>query len=155
MDYAHTYETDTFYPLSQAGILTLPKSIRNQINPRDKKGQSVRVTTNNKTGQLIAQIIKVRVANLEIYSPGTLFDWRISVNVEMKIEGDFRQLIEPGDVGKTKDPRNKDRLSYKHSQYQIDLTQVTEADVSVLRCSLDWFYVIGLSCMSGIEKARA
>ncbi|KAG7005631.1 hypothetical protein G7Y79_00018g044380 [Physcia stellaris] len=111
MDYAHTYETDTFYPLSQAGILTLPKSIRTQINPRDRLGQSVRVTTNNKTGQLIAQIIKVRVANLEIYSPGTLFDWRISVNVEMKIEGDFRQLIEPGD-------------------YQIDLTQVTEADAS-------------------------
>ena len=139
MDYAHTYETDTFYTLSQAGILTLPKSIRSQINPRDKKGQSVRVTTNNKTGQLIAQIIKVRVANLEIYSPGTLFDWRISVNVEMKIEGDFRQLIEPGDAGKTKAPRNKDRLSYKHSQYQIDLTQVTEADVSGLRCSLDSF----------------
>ena len=131
MDYAHTYECDTFYDLSQSGILTLPKSIRDQIDPRDRRArQKVRVTTNSKTGQPIAQIIKVRVADMDIYSPQTLFDWRISVNVEMKIEGDFRRLIEPGDAGRTSHDRNKDRLSYKHLQYQIDLTQVTSADVS-------------------------
>lgn len=137
MDYAHTYECDTFYDLSQSGILTLPKSIRDQIDPRDRRArQKVRVTTNSKTGQPIAQIIKVRVADMDIYSPQTLFDWRISVNVEMKIEGDFRRLIEPGDAGRTSHDRNKDRLSYKHLQYQIDLTQVTSADVSS-SCFLD------------------
>lgn len=133
LDYAHTYETDTFYELSQNGILSLPKSIRNQINPHNKRTQpKVRVTTNSKTGQPIAQIIKVRASDIEIYSPQTMFDWRVSVSVEMKIEGDFRQLIEVNDIGKSQHPRHKDRLGYKHLQYQIDLTQVTEADVSFL-----------------------
>ena len=133
MDYAHTYERDTFYDLSQKGILELPKSIRDHFGRAKPK---VRVTTNSKTGEAIAQIIKVRVADMDIYSPQTLFDWRISVNVEMKIEGDFRQLIEPGDAGRSNHDRNKDRLSYKHLQYQIDLTQVTPADVSS-SCFLD------------------
>ncbi|KAL8794398.1 MAG: hypothetical protein Q9195_003097 [Heterodermia aff. obscurata] len=131
MDYAHTYERDTFYNLAQSSILTLPKSIQDQIDPSNRRAkQKVRITTNSKTGQPIAQIIKVRVADMDVYSPQTLFDWRISVNVEMKIEGDFRRLIEPGDAGRTSYDRNKDRLSYKHSHYQIDLTQVTPTDAA-------------------------
>ena len=131
MKYKHTYECDTFYALSQQGRLHLPRSIQEHIDPRNGRTiPKVRVTTENKTGELIAQIIKTRVADMDIYSPRTLFDWRISVNLEMKIEGDLRQYIEPGDVGKSATDRSKDRLSYKHLQYQIDLTQVSPAIVS-------------------------
>ena len=131
MDYAHTYETDTFYMLSQNGILSLPTSVQKQFG-RNRMKQKIRVTKNSKTGQPIAQIIKVRVADVEIHSPNTLFDWRVSVNVEMHIDGDYQRLIEPGDHSHGDLPRSKDRLSYKHLQYQIDLTQVTKKDVSAL-----------------------
>lgn len=137
MNYKHTHERDAFYTLSQQGRLLLPKSIQDQIDPRNGRTiPKVRVTTDAKTGEPIAQIIKVRVADMDIFSPATLFDWRISVNLEMKIEGDFRRYVEPGDVGKGNADRSKDRLSYKHLQYQIDLTQVSPANVSPL-CDLN------------------
>ena len=137
LNYYHTYERDAFYTLSQNGRLLLPKSIQDQIDPRNGRTiPKVRVTTDVKSGEPIAQIIKVRVADMDIYSPATLFDWRISVNLEMKIEGDFRRYVEPGDVGKGNADRSKDRLSYKHLQYQIDLTQVSPANVSPCHLSI-------------------
>ena len=131
MDYVHTYEIDTFYDMSQSGALNLPKSIRSQIDPRNPRTiPKVRVTHNRKTGEEIAKIVKARVADIDIYSPRTAFDWRVSVNVEMRINGDLKDLIEPGTTGKRGADRNKDRMSYRHLAYQIDLTQVTGTDVS-------------------------
>ena len=43
----------------------------------------------------------------------------------------MKELVEP--AGQEKGgTRNKDRMSYSHQAYQIDLTQVTPADVRVL-----------------------
>ena len=135
MSYKHTYETDTFYEISQAGALQLPRSIASgvQYNPRAVNKSKVRITTDQKTGKEIAKIIKARVADIDIYSPRTAFDWRISVNVEMNFDGDMRGLVETDRKDGKKADRNKDRMSYKHLAYQIDLTQVTPAEVSSTR----------------------
>lgn len=131
MAYVHTYENDTFYDMSQNGALSLPASIRKQIDPRNPRTiPKIRVTHNKKTGEEIAKIIKARVADIDVYSPRTAFDWRVSVNVEMRIEGDLRELIEPGATGRKGADRNKDRMSYRHLAYQIDLTQVTSPEAA-------------------------
>ncbi|KAI9682092.1 MAG: mRNA-capping enzyme subunit beta [Caeruleum heppii] len=122
MDYVHTRERDRFYELPNDALATLPLSIRPYLNQRHKV--KVRVTTDQKTGQLLAKIVKVRIADMDIYSPRTAFDWRISVNLEMSYAGEVDGLIEVLEGGKKPD-RSKDRMSYRHLAYQIDLTQVT------------------------------
>lgn len=72
----------------------------------------------NKEGKVIKKIIKARISDLNIYSPMTEFDWRISVNVEMPWDGDHQGLRAQGAE------RVKDRMSYRHLVYQIDLTDV-------------------------------
>jgi len=129
MDYIHKRECDTFYELSQAGILNLPSSIRAQMNPRHNRAK-VRITTDQKTGEVKAKIVKVRVADIDVFSPFTAFDWRVSVNLEMNFEGDMRDLVEQASLEGKGPDRNKDRVSYKHLYYTIDLTQVTPTDVS-------------------------
>ena len=131
MDYKHTRETDTFYELTQAGALALPQSIASglNINPRHANKSKVRITTDQKTGEVLAKIIKARVADIDIYSPRTVFDWRVSVNVEMDYKGETTDLVEPQTRDGKQADRNKDRMSYKHLAYQIDLTQVTPAEV--------------------------
>lgn len=132
MDYKHTREIDTFYELTQAGALALPQSIASglNINPRHANKSKVRITTDQKTGKVLAKIIKARVADIDIYSPMTLFDWRISVNVEMDYKGEMTDLVEPQTRDGKQADRNKDRMSYKHLAYQIDLTQVTPAEAT-------------------------
>lgn len=129
MSYVHTFGSDSFYEVSQSGVLSLPASITAQLNRSHPKAK-VRVTTDKKTGKEIARIIKVRVADLDVYSPCTAFDWRVSVNVEMNVDGDLRSRIEPSSMDAKRPDRNKDRMSYKHLAYQIDLTQVTPSEVS-------------------------
>ena len=43
----------------------------------------------------------------------------------MKYDGDIEDIIAAG-IGERIPDRNKDRLSYTQSHYQIDLTQVTQ-----------------------------
>lgn len=129
MSYVHTHESDTFYELSQAGILSLPQSILQTINSRHSKAK-VRITTDQKTGNTLAKIVKVRLADLDVYSPGTEFDYRISINLEKNLEGNWHELVEPMARNVRRSDRNKDRVSYKHLAYQIDLTQVISPEVS-------------------------
>lgn len=126
--YAHRRERDRFYELPQSLHNTLPACIRNVLNPRH--AIKVRVTHDQKTGQLLAKIIKARVADLDLYIPRCPLDCRISVNLEMRYDGDVDSLIQSADSPRMPD-RNKDRLSYTQSHYQIDLTQVTIADVCI------------------------
>lgn len=126
MVYKHTKEIDTFYELSQNGLLALPASLN--VNPRSKV--KVRITHDQKTGKELAKIVKTRLADIDVYSPNTEVDWRVSVNVEMGFRGDMKDLIEPEKKGGRAADRSKDRVSYKHQAYQIDLTQVSPADVS-------------------------
>jgi len=92
--------------------------------------QKIRVTTNAQ-GKVLATITKENMGHLNIYSPRTAFDWRVSINNERK--GISRSLrvhtnrilvVLPQGV-ELKSERWKDRLTYIHQHCQIDLTQVT------------------------------
>ncbi|KAL8714562.1 MAG: hypothetical protein Q9220_001510 [cf. Caloplaca sp. 1 TL-2023] len=129
LTYVHKRETDTFYELSPNAMNTLPPSIQAYLDRRNKP--KVRITTDQVSGQVTAKIIKVRVSDIEVYSPQTLFDWRVSVSLEVNYEGDLRDLVESSEAkGQKRPDRNKDRVSYRHSHYQIDLTQVKPAEAT-------------------------
>lgn len=128
--YAHKKEIDRFYELTENGIFNLPPLIRKHMHPKHKP--RVRITTDTKTGKEIARIIKIRIVDLDVHSPRTVFDWRISVNLEANFIGDPADLVDPATgrgprVGNVSD-RFKDRVSYRHLAYQIDLTQVKSAE---------------------------
>lgn len=104
----------------------------------------VRVTTDQKTGRVMNKIVKARIADCNVYSPMTCFDWRISVNMEMPWAGDIDGLVAMpgadvggggmnGGAGGGEGVRMKDRMSYKHLAYQIDLTQVTDVSFVLFR----------------------
>ncbi|KAF8334707.1 CYTH-like domain-containing protein [Cantharellus anzutake] len=95
--YSHTKVIDSFYKSS---------------HPSSK----IRVTTDEKTGAVKECIIKSRVADLNIYSPKWKVDWRISVNTEIPVA---KPMGEPLFF------RRKDRITYTHQAFQVDLTQVT------------------------------
>ncbi|KAL3485611.1 CYTH-like domain-containing protein [Aspergillus germanicus] len=124
LSYAHKKERDTFYEVSPSD---LPPIIRQNLNPRHKP--RVRVTIDQRTGEILAKIVKCRVADLDIHSPRTCVDWRVSVNLEMNYDGDISHLS-PADTGRGASDRNKDRMSYRHLAYQIDLTQVARSEPS-------------------------
>jgi polynucleotide 5'-triphosphatase len=58
--------------------------------------------------------------------PKSPLDCRISISLEMQYDGDMQELMN-SQVEERSPDRNKDRLSYTQSVYQIDLTQVTQA----------------------------
>ena len=127
--FKHIRETDTFFELSQEGIHYLPPTVRQHLQLR-RHTPRVRVTTDNTTGRVTSRIIKSRIVDMDVYSPRTDFDYRISVNVESPFTGEDRHLIPVSahTSGGRADFRQKDRMSYRHQEYQIDLTQVTKSD---------------------------
>lgn len=125
LDYTHLYLVDSFYPSPD------PSS-----GPDDK----IRVTRDERTGEVKECVKKIRLGDLNIYCPKRVADWRISVNVE--IPGDFIDIprrplpmltrgIVPHPVGSATHTRRKDRMSYLHEEFNIDLTQVTSTHGSV------------------------
>jgi hypothetical protein len=122
IQYLHRKETDKFYDLPQAMLDSLPAIIRERVNPRQVK---IRVSYDQKTNNILAKIIKARIADLSIHNPQSDLDCRISVNFEMRFDGDVEEIIAAG-VGERHPDRGKDRLSYTQGPYQIDLTQVTQ-----------------------------
>ncbi|ORY96798.1 CYTH-like domain-containing protein [Syncephalastrum racemosum] len=99
--YKHTRETDRFYAI---------QGTRNKW----------RVTTDQQTGAIVPNGIveKVRVADLNVFSPKSPLDYRISINIEIPREKPTSEPVYE---------RNKDRLSYKHGGFTFDLTQVKGA----------------------------
>lgn len=146
--YRHRYERDSFAALSPEGMAVLPPPARQELE-RDHnmhKSLSLRTTVDTDPklqGQnpVIARILKIRLADLDIFCPTDPFDVRISVNIEIDFHG--RDDIDPAilslrpdedDGGRrngikqeaeVRPDRMKDRLSYKHMAYSIDLTQVS------------------------------
>ncbi|KAI1794765.1 mRNA triphosphatase CET1 [Ganoderma leucocontextum] len=82
----------------------------------DRGREKIRVTRDEKTAEVRACMRKVRLGDLNIYCPKRLVDWRISVNMEIPV---------PPPLGTPTHTRRKDRLSYSHQEFAIDLTQVT------------------------------
>lgn len=125
MDYVHLHERDSFFELPPEKSHALPATMRAAMNPRHRA--RVRVTTDQKSGKVLSKIVKTRIADLNVYSPKTAFDWRVSVNMEMPYSGKMDGLQPVAAAGEGY--RSKDRLSYRHLAYQIDLTQVTDVSL--------------------------
>ncbi|KAL9084002.1 MAG: hypothetical protein Q9165_008278 [Trypethelium subeluteriae] len=119
--YEHKRERDSFHELTQAGFQTLPASARQIIESQGLlKRTKVRITKDQKSGRESARIVKCRLVDLDIFCPREAFDVRISINLEIAYQGEIDEST------KVKFPdRVKDRLSYLHQAYQVDLTQVT------------------------------
>ncbi|KAM0751515.1 mRNA triphosphatase CET1 [Meredithblackwellia eburnea MCA 4105] len=100
--YSHVKERDSFYTVDA------PTGGRKKI----------RVTTDQKDNRELRTVEKVRIADMNIFSPKRGFDWRISVNLETPARSPPSHL-------KPALSRNKDRISYTHQLFQVDLTQVT------------------------------
>ncbi|KAF7856025.1 hypothetical protein EAF04_009981 [Stromatinia cepivora] len=151
IDYLHRRETDKFYELPSSMHGTLPPALRALLNPRYTV--KVRVTHDQKTGEPLAKIIKARVADLDIFFPSLSLDCRISINFEMKFDGEVEELVSSTD-GAQRPDRNKDRLSYKQSHYQVDLTQVTQSLVSnnVTRTEKEHELEVELSAAAVIDQ---
>ncbi|KAF9983101.1 mRNA-capping enzyme subunit beta [Mortierella antarctica] len=98
--YEHTYEIDQFFASSQG---------------------KTRVTKDQKTNQVVPNGIvqKGRIADIDVFSPRNPFDFRVSVNIEVPV---------PLPQGVPQFERRKDRVSYRHNNFKIDLTQVKTAN---------------------------
>lgn len=133
MKYRHTKERDTFHEVPLREMQALPPLVHKLLGNGNGNGKKpkIRLTT-DENGTVINKIIKCRVADLNVFSPGTVFDWRISVNLEMPYKGEVDE--KSGGIGGGKGDgrggggeRNKDRMSYEclDGKFTIDLTQVT------------------------------
>ena len=121
--YDHRRESDQFYELNPNGVRALPSCVTKWPNQRHET--RVRRTNDLETLKLLTSIIKVRIADLEIYNPTQDFDYRISISVECPWNGNNMDLIP---LKEHDSERNKDRVSYRHMGYQVDLTQVSYTD---------------------------
>lgn len=101
IQYSHTYESDFSHSIN---------------------GRRIRVTKNEKTDEIIEVMEKVKLGHLDIYSPRRQFDYRISVNSELRSD-----LPPPSSYPNS--VRSKDRISYRHQIVKIDLTQVKTSPI--------------------------
>ncbi|RSL80154.1 hypothetical protein CEP51_006794 [Fusarium floridanum] len=124
--YKHRREVDRFFELPPELQARIPGCIRSRLGSRMKSVRA-RVTYDQKTREVLAKIIKARVADLDIHFPQCPMDCRISINLEMNWDGPVEELEQLGNHPDRQPDRNKDRLSYTHGHYQVDLTQVTHA----------------------------
>lgn len=119
--YKHRREVDKHFELSPAHRDLLPGCVRSLMRPR--QAPRARVTYDQRTNQVLAAIVKVRVADMHIHMPNSPVDCRVSVNLEMDWPGRVEELEGGAAAGNA--PRQKDRLSYAQGSIQVDLTQVT------------------------------
>ncbi|KAF2837136.1 mRNA triphosphatase CET1 [Patellaria atrata CBS 101060] len=125
--YRHTRETDSFFESTPAMIATLPPQVQQVIYAHSRQQPRIRVTRGEK-GEVLAKIIKVRLMDRHIWNPHSdHISYRISISLEVKYHGDIAGLVEVRENGLL-NTRYKDRMTYNHQNYQIDLTQVTKTD---------------------------
>ncbi|KAI3319307.1 mRNA triphosphatase CET1 [Xylariaceae sp. AK1471] len=125
VQYVHRRETDRFFELPNQLRHRVPPSVANLLQPNAPL--KARITYDQKTGNVLAKIVKARVADLHVHMPHLPLDCRISINIEWDWDGPVQEIEQNQIPNKDRQPdRNKDRLSYKHGFYQIDLTQVTQ-----------------------------
>lgn len=132
-----------------------------QILDQTGKRPRIRVTTDNATGQITAIIVKTRVHDMEIYCPADEFDCRISISLESPwginpIEQRYTEHLDQG----VPTARGKDRLSYKHQGFMVDLTQVStlsnpgasKVHELEIEMDVDRLLVEGIKNMEGLEN---
>ena len=134
LEYKHLKLVDSFYSTDD------PEN-------RDK----TRVTRDEKSGHVIECVRKMRLGDLNVYSPKRAADWRISVNIEVpgmchliiisiaENRKVHNHALVPHPVGTPTHTRRKDRICYSHEEFNIDLTQVTSntgPNAAVRLCTL-------------------
>ncbi|KAL4400730.1 mRNA-capping enzyme subunit beta [Malassezia pachydermatis] len=102
--YKHQKETDFFYDVQMQDT---GETVHLRVT-RDSKTQSVKPN---------GVVTKQRIADLNVFCPARAYDYRISINTETP-------MPPPPDTCEPTYSREKDRLSYAHQNYQVDLTQV-------------------------------
>lgn len=126
ISYEHPRDNDEFFLLNDEGrnaldeeLLAFIESESNmaRTNKNGQKDIRVRRTKNDGGTQ---HLIKTRVANREIHCPQYDFDYRLSISLEAGWAGDLNHLVPLQDTR----GRQKDRLSYTHESFHVDLTQV-------------------------------
>ena len=75
ISYAHLHLKDSFYT--------------------GERNDKIRVTRDERSGEVLEVLRKVRLADLNIYCPKRACDWRISVNVEVPGTPDTVPWTEP------------------------------------------------------------
>ncbi|KAM7191710.1 CYTH-like domain containing protein [Naviculisporaceae sp. PSN 640] len=124
LKYQHRREVDKFFDLPEN--INLPEYVASLLQASGHRPK-LRVTYDQKTNDVLAKIIKARVHDIHLFLPQSTLDCRISVNLEMDWEGPVEALASQTKRAPAPD-RNKDRLSYSHGLYQVDLTQVTQVN---------------------------
>ncbi|KAI1459834.1 mRNA triphosphatase CET1 [Annulohypoxylon moriforme] len=124
--YVHRKEVDRFFELTNQIRQRIPGCISGLLPPN--MPIKARVTYDSqKPDRVLAKIVKARIADLNIHFPHLPLDCRISINIEWEWDGPAEEIERFQNPNKERSPdRIKDRLSYKHGFYQIDLTQVTQ-----------------------------
>ena len=74
--YSHTKVVDSFHHYAP------PPPQQQQPGPGSSGSSKLRLTVDEKTGNVKECVVKERIANMNIYSPRHKVDWRISVNTE-------------------------------------------------------------------------
>ena len=83
LNYAHLYLVDSFYSAPGDPSSGLANSDR------------IRVTRDEKTGTVTECVRKIRLGDLNVYSPKRAADWRISVSVEIPGTFPFSESTAP------------------------------------------------------------
>ena len=117
----HLKESDEFYELTQEGRNALPQALSHWLKA-SRHAPKVRKTFSQGSNVLDKQIIKLRIADLEVYNPSSMFDYRVSLSLEVPWDGEPHHLAPPRETDRD---RMKDRISYRHMSNQVDLTQIT------------------------------
>lgn len=132
MTYKHTKERDSFYDfVPEKHFQYLPACAQNILpaSAAANQGRPPRIRlTRDENGKELHKIIKHRVEDLDIFSPRTEFDYRISINLEFPFEGDTSLLVDSYEHGKPKKGRSKDRVTYWHQSYRLDFTQAKASE---------------------------
>ncbi|KAG0645600.1 mRNA 5 -triphosphatase [Hyphodiscus hymeniophilus] len=126
--YLHRREKDEFYELPPSYNTSLAPAVQQTLKEHNlfNRSQKLRISRDQKTHQVLGKIIKARIADLDILFPESPLDCRISVNFEMRFDGEIEEAMALVTENRQPD-RLKDRMSYTQSHYQIDLTQVTQS----------------------------
>lgn len=127
--YRHHKQTDSFVELTPELQKYVPGCMTRQQSGR--RSQRVRISRDQETKEVIAKIVKSRVGDLDLHLPTSPMDCRISVNLEWDWDGPTQELeaLAARQKGTGEPDRNKDRVTYTHGHYQVDLTQVTQQTV--------------------------
>ncbi|KAF2721809.1 mRNA triphosphatase CET1 [Polychaeton citri CBS 116435] len=132
LTYKHLMERDVFEALSPAGMEALPPSALSRVRSTGRE-LKLRTTVNisekdkdgYRVGQVKARIVKLPLGDLHIHSPNDPYDCRISMNLEVNATHLAEQGLDLVDKSGPQAPaRQKDRVSYKHLAYSVDLTKV-------------------------------